>query len=154
MLELFYALNQKINLKGVLKLKILNNKKGEGYIDSVIVVFVVVLLIALATSVLPVFIEKAKLDTFADEVVRYAEIEGKVGTETRDKVNDMKEQTGLNPDVNWSRSGNIGLNEEFSLVLELDTDIGFFSFGSFPITLSSKATGRSEVYWKVRHEVA
>lgn len=50
-------------------MNILNNKKGEGYIDSVIVVFALILKIALATSVLPVFVKKAKLDTFADEVV-------------------------------------------------------------------------------------
>lgn len=40
-------------------------------------------MIALVTSVLPVFIKKAKLDTFANEVVRYAEIEGRIGTQTR-----------------------------------------------------------------------
>ncbi|WP_418903026.1 hypothetical protein [Vallitalea guaymasensis] len=49
-------------------MNLLKNKKGESYIDSVIVVFVVILMIALATSVLPIFIKKAKLDTFADEV--------------------------------------------------------------------------------------
>jgi len=56
--------------------------------------------------------------------------------------------TGLNPTVKWSTSGKIQLNNDFSLELTLETDIDFFSFGSFPITLTSKATGRSEVYWK------
>jgi hypothetical protein len=129
-------------------LNILKNKKGEGYIDSVIVVFVVILIIALATSVLPVFIKKAKLDTFADEVVRYAEIEGRIGTKTNNKINQMVSETGLDPNINWSTSGKIQLNNEFSLVLTLETDIGFFSFESFPIILTSKATGRSEVFWK------
>ena len=129
-------------------MNILKNKKGEGYIDSVIVVFVVILMIALATSVLPVFIKKAKLDTFADEVVRYAEVEGRAGMQTRDKIDRMIADTGLNPTVQWSTTGKIQLNNEFSLELTLETDIGFFSFGSFPITLTSKATGRSEVYWK------
>ncbi|WDV48235.1 DUF4320 family protein [Clostridiaceae bacterium M8S5] len=116
--------------------------------DSVIVVFVVILMIALATAVLPIFIKKAKLDTFADEVVRYAEIEGRIGTRTRNKINQMRQETGLDPTATWSTTGKIQLNNEFSLVLTLETDIGFFSFGSFPITLTSKATGRSEVYWK------
>ncbi|QUH31125.1 DUF4320 family protein [Vallitalea guaymasensis] len=127
---------------------ILKNKNGEGYIDAVIVVFVVILIIALATSVLPIFIKKAKLDTFADEVVRYAEIEGRIGNQTKSKINNMKSETGLNPKVEWSTKGKIQLNNEFSLVLTLETNIGFFSFGSFPIPLTSKATGRSEVYWK------
>jgi hypothetical protein len=129
-------------------MNILSDKKGEGFIDTVIVVFVVMLMIALATSVLPIFIKKAKLDTFADEVVRYAEIEGRIGIQTKAKINQMKNNTGLNPTVEWSTSGKIQLNNEFSLELTLETDIGFFSFGSFPITLTSKATGRSEIYWK------
>jgi hypothetical protein len=129
-------------------MNVFKNRKGEGYIDAVIVVFVVVLMIALATSVLPIFIKKAKLDTFADEVVRYAEIEGRIGTQTSVKINQMINDTGLNPIAEWSTSGKIQLNNEFSLELTLETDIGFFSFGSFPITLTSKATGRSEVYWK------
>ena len=30
-----------------------------------------------------------------------------------------------------------------------ETDIGLFGgFGSFPITLTASATGKSEVYWK------
>lgn len=112
------------------------------------VVFVVMLMIALATTVLPIFTQKAKLDTFADEVVRYAEIEGRIGAKTKNKINEMIEETGLDPNVKWSKTGKIQLNNEFSLVLTLETDIGFFSFGSFQITLTSKATGRSENYWK------
>lgn len=118
---------------------IFQNKKGEGYIDAVIIVFIVILMIALATSTLPIFIKKAKLDTFADEVVRYAEIEGRIGTKTKNKINQMEVETGLNPTVKWSTTGKIQLNNEFSLVLALETDIGFFSFGSFPITLTYKS---------------
>ncbi len=106
---------------------ILKSSKGQGYIDSIIIVFIVILIIALATSVLPIFIKKAKLDTFADEVVRYAEIEGRIGTKTANKITQMAEQTGLNPTATWSTTGKIQLNNEFSLVLTLETDIGFFS---------------------------
>jgi flagellar basal body-associated protein FliL len=51
-------------------LSILKEKKGEGYIDAVIIVLVIILMIALATSVLPIFIKKAKLETKADEEER------------------------------------------------------------------------------------
>ncbi|SKC77644.1 protein of unknown function [Maledivibacter halophilus] len=129
-------------------MNILKDKRGEGYIDTVIIVFVVVLMLAFATRVLPVFIAKSKLDTFADEAVRCAEIEGYIGNETKNRINELKANTGLDPNINWSTTGKIQLNHRFSLVLTLETDIGFFSFGSFPITLTSKATGRSEVYWK------
>ena len=126
----------------------LKNNKGEGMIDTILIVFVVVMMMAFALSVLPVVIEKSKLDTFAEEVVRVAEIEGRIGTNTSSRINSLKATTGLNPNIDWSTSGKIQLNEEFSLVLSHETDIGFFSFGSFKVTLTSKATGRSEVYWK------
>lgn len=127
---------------------ILKNNKGESMIDTVLIVFVVVMMLAFALSVLPVIIEKSKLDTFAEEVVRVAEIEGRIGSATSAKISAMSLSTGLDPSVNWSKTGKVQLNEEFSLVLNHETDIGFFTFGSYKVTLTSKATGRSEVYWK------
>ncbi|MGX8797631.1 DUF4320 family protein [Fusibacter sp. JL298sf-3] len=127
---------------------ILMSKKGEGYIDVVVVVLVVMMVIALGVKVYPVFLMKSDLNTFANELARVAEIEGRVGAETNSKKNELRSSLGIDPDIEWSTTGNIDLNEEFSLVLTLPVDIGFFEFGSFPITLTSKATGRSEVYHK------
>lgn len=128
--------------------EILKSKKGEGYIDTVVVVIVAMMLIALAVKVYPVFVIKNDLNTFANELARVAEIEGRIGSETRTKENELKATLGIDPEITWSKSGNINLNEEFSVVLTLPVDIGFFEFGSFPITLTAKATGRSEVYHK------
>lgn len=124
------------------------SKKGEGYIDVVVVVLVVMMVIALGVKVYPVFLVKSDLNTFANELARVAEIEGRVGAETNSKKNELRSSLGIDPDIEWSTTGNIDLNEEFSVVLALPVDIGFFEFGSFPITLTSKATGRSEVYHK------
>jgi hypothetical protein len=127
---------------------ILKSKKGEGYIDVVVVVLVVMMVIALGVKVYPVFLVKSDLNTFANELARVAEIEGRVGSETNSKKNELRSSLGIDPEVVWSTTGNIDLNEDFSVVLTLPVDIGFFEFGSFPITLTSKATGRSEVYHK------
>jgi len=129
-------------------IEILKSKRGEGYIDVVVVVLVAMMVIAMAVKVYPVFVVKSDLNTFANELARVAEIEGRIGSETTAKKNALRDSLGIDPTVNWSTSGNIGLNEEFSLVLTLPVDIGFFEFGSFPITLTAKATGRSEVYHK------
>jgi hypothetical protein len=127
---------------------ILKSKKGEGYIDVVVVVLVVMMVIALGVKVYPVFLMKSDLNTFANELARVAEIEGRVGAETNSKKNELRSSLGIDPDIEWSTTGNIDLNEEFSVVLTLPVDIGFFEFGSFPIMLTSKATGRSEVFHK------
>lgn len=54
-----------------------------------------------------------------------------------------------NPDISWSRTGRIQLNQEVTVTVTYETNIGLFSgFGSFPITLRADAAGKSEVYWK------
>lgn len=57
-------------------------RSGEGYIDTCVLVLCAMLVIALAVKVLPVYVAKQQLDTFAAELVREAEITGRVGSET------------------------------------------------------------------------
>ena len=52
---------------------ILSEKRGEGYVDVIILVLSAVMVLALSMRVLPVFIQKQQLDTFATELVREAE---------------------------------------------------------------------------------
>lgn len=130
-------------------LKILKSNLGEGYIDVVVLVLAVCMVLSLALSVLPVFVQKQQLDTYATELVREAEIYGRVGAETTTRARVLTERTGIAPDISWTRSGNIQLGDEVTVTLTLQTDIGLFGkIGSFPITLTAKATGKSEVYWR------
>ena len=127
--------------------KILKSKRGEGYIDVCVLVLCAMLVIALAVQVLPVFIAKTQLDTYATELCREAEISGRVGSETSRRAAVLTEQTGLSPRISWSKTGNIQLNQEITVTLTLEKNIGLFGgFGSFPITLRSEASGKSEVY--------
>jgi len=128
--------------------KRLINEQGEAYIDAVILVLIAFLMIGLSMKVFPVFIAKNELNSFAKELVRVAEIEGRIGSVTSVKANELKATMKMNPTIEWSTSGKIQLNDAFSVTVTHEMDIGFFEFGSFPITLTSRATGRSEVYWK------
>ena len=129
--------------------KNLLNKKGEGYIDTVVLVLCAMLVIALAVRVYPVYIVKLQLDNFADELVREAEIAGRVGSETSNRERVLNEKMGLYPSVSWSKTGNIQLNEEVTVTLTLERNIGLFGgFGSFPVQLKARASGKSEVYHK------
>ena len=127
----------------------LKDRCGEGYVDVIVLVLCAVLVLALAVKVLPVFIAKQQLDTFATELVREAEISGRVGAEPARRTAVLRERPGLDPAITWSESGRIQLNSEVTVTLTLQTNIGLFGdFGSFPITLRAQATGKSEVYWK------
>lgn len=130
-------------------LKLLRSQRGEGYVDVAVLVLCVMQVIAVAVSVMPVFITKNKLDTYASELCREAEIAGRIGTETTLRAQVLTEQTGLMPSITWSKTGKIQLNEEFTVMLTTQADIGLFGgFGSFPVTLKAQASGKSEVYWK------
>ena len=124
-------------------------QSGEGYVDVIVLILCVILVLALVMRVLPVFIQKQQLDTFATELLREAEVSGRVDSETSRRAAILSEQTGLHPDIEWSKSGRIQLNDEITVTLTLETNIGLFGdFASFPITLQARAAGKSEVYWK------
>lgn len=130
-------------------LKPLKNNRGEGYIDVVVLILCAMLVVALAVKVFPAYIAKQKVDTFATELMREAEIAGRVGSETARREEILIEKTGIDPDVNWSRTGKIQLNEEITVMVTYQMDIGLFGdIGSFPVTLRGEAMGKSEVYWK------
>jgi len=127
----------------------IKNRNGEGYVDIVIIVLAVMLCIALVVKISPVFIAKSQLDTFANELIREAEIKGRIGSETTSKANDLRSQLGITPSISWSRTGNIQLDDEITVTCTMQVNIGLWdNFGSFPINLTAVASGRSEVYWK------
>ena len=127
----------------------LKNNCGEGYIDICLLVLVAMLVLALCLKVLPVFVAKQQLDTFATELCREAEISGRVGSETNRRAAVLREKTGIDPDITWSDSGELQLNQEVTVTVTLRMNIGLFdSFGSFPVTLRALASGKSEGYWK------
>ena len=129
--------------------KILRSRRGEGYIDICVLVLVVMLVIALAVQVFPAYVAKQQVDVFAAELIREAEITGQVGTETSRREQALRVQTGLSPDVSWTRTGRIQLNQEVTVTVTQTVNIGLFGgFGSFPVTLRADAAGKSEVYWR------
>lgn len=136
-------------------LKILKSNKGEGYIDVAVLVLCVMLVIALGVKVFPVYILKQQIDTFATELVREAEIAGRIGAETTSREMLLQDKMGITPTVRWSKMGKIQLNEEITVTITIETNIGLFAgFGSFPITLRADAAGKSEVYWKHLYDIS
>ena len=99
----------------------LSERRGEGYVDVIVLVLCAVMVLALAMRVLPIFIQKQQLDTFATELVREAEVSGRVGTETSRRAAVLSEKTGLYPDILWSSHGRIQLNEEVTCASLLES---------------------------------
>ncbi len=134
-------------------IKILKSKRGEGYIDTVVIVMVAMLVIAFTVRIFPIFLAKNQLNIFANELCREAELSGRIGAEVTLAIQRLEDDTGLKPTIAWtaryiSGTNRIQLGNEFTVTVSQEVDIGFFTFGSFPINLTSKASGKSEVYWK------
>lgn len=130
--------------------KLFKSKRGEGYIDVAIGILCLMLVVALAVSIFPVFMRKQQLDSFAAEIVREAEIAG--GTHVSERIATLCEETGLHPQITWDcnyySGSRVQLNGDISVTLTDTVDIGFFIFGPFPMEIQAKASGKSEVYYK------
>ena len=130
--------------------KIFHNQKGEGYVDVAVLVFSAMLVLAFIIKTIPAFIVKDQLNTLATQTLREAQMEGKINI----NYNPIADALGIQPDnVIWEAntfSGDkVQLDEPITVTFIAKVNIGLFGeFGSFPISLKSKATGRSEVYWK------
>ncbi len=130
-------------------MSILKSNRGEVVVSIAVIIFISMFIIAFAMRLFPVFIEKQKLDTYASELCRVAAISGEVGDETDKRTRKLNETYHLSPAITWSKSGHIQLNDEISVACSVTKNIGLFGgMGSFPVTITGKATERSEVYWK------
>ncbi len=130
--------------------QLFKSRCGEGYIDTAAGIFCLMLVVAFAVSFLPVFTAKQQLDLFAAEIVRQAGTEGR--TDVSSRISTMQQQTGLDPEIEWEcdyySGSRVQLNGDISVTLTDTVDIGFFLFGSFPVEIRAKASGRSQVYYK------
>lgn len=123
---------------------VLREKRGEGYIDIAVGILCLMLVIALAVSLFPVFMVKQQLNRFADEIVRQAEIVG--STSVNRRIEELREETGLDPEISWDcdyfEGSKVQLNGDIAVTLTCRINLGFFQFGSFPVEI--RARGKRE----------
>ncbi len=124
------------------------SKHGNSYVGVTVFVMVMMMVLVFIMNVAPVFLLKMKMDTYAQELCREAEISGRIGSEVNARLARLNESTGLSPDVEWSTSGKVQIGNTFTVTVSAQTDFSFFIFSGNPITISSKAEGTSEVFWK------
>lgn len=135
--------------------KIMKDKAGSTYIEMVIGILVFTLAVAFVVKFVPVMILKNQLNSFTTSVSRIISVEGSYDSTVEEIVEELRQTSEIGA-VTISTSGTsfisgtkkIQLNGTIIISVTTKYDIGFFTFGSFPITVNSKAQARSEVYWK------
>ncbi len=98
-------------LKGYKKRLI--SRQGSDYVGTTVFIMVMMILLIFIMTVAPVFLRKMTMNNYANELCREAEIAGRVGEETAERLQRLNESTGLNPTVTWSESGRIQIGETF-----------------------------------------
>lgn len=126
---------------------ILNNR-GGSYISLIIGFMIIFMIIAIMVKVFPVVTKQRQLHQFVHEVLRTAELTGRIDVEVDGEIARQKSLTGLDPILTFSKSGKIPLGEIIEVTGTITVDIGNGTFGSFSVPITVRATGRSEVYHK------
>ena len=128
--------------------KLSRDERGEGYLDIVVLVLIAMMIIALGIKVFPAFIAKDRLNTFANQLLRESQTQGMIEIDYSHIVNEINIES-VTWEANTLGSNKVQLDELISIMCTSNIEIGLFGdFGSFSIPLRSKATGKSEVYWK------
>ena len=114
--------------------------------------------IVLMLNVMSVVMMKSELDGAADQVARQIQLAGGVDSDTEDLIEYLR--NGINAeniefviDTNFitAQGSNtcIQIGTPFYLTVTADTKLGgFFTFADYSLTMTSRAAGVSEVYWK------
>lgn len=128
------------------------NNKGTVLIEFLVGFFCLMLCLAFALAVLPVFSTKAKLDGAADKILRSAEMAG--STNVSMKIDELKAETGLDFTVSWNGTAYIGstqrvqLSSDIYLKLSTTYTLKFWEFASIPIPITVRCIGTGERYHK------
>lgn len=134
-------------------MKKLFNKRAEGYIDTAVSVLALTLVFLIALSFFSVLIQKTYLDMFADSLLETACRSGRVGEEVTARYNELAQLTGISPTCSFdctciSGTDKVQLGNEISVTVSLESSLSGLFGGIFPIDLTSKGSGLSNVYWK------
>jgi hypothetical protein len=105
--------------------------------------------LAFTVKLIPAFIVKDQLNTLADQILRKAEVQGKINIDCSKYQEDNIIPDSIKFEASTFENDKVQIGEDIVVICTAKVDIGLFGdFVSFPITLKGKATGSSEVFWK------
>lgn len=136
-------------------LKSLRNRKGEGYIDTVIAVLVSMMLIVFALNVFSFFTLKQDLDYFAKEMLYSATTSGRTTNEVSVRYVALCEELGFSPSYSYAgtdyynaSTGKVQLGDTVIVTITYNTYVKGLGVFKVPITIKACHSGLSQMYWK------
>ena len=136
-------------------LKVLKNKRGENYIDTVVGVVAAMMVIVVALNIFSFLTLKQDLDYYAKEMVEVCCSYGKTCDEVQDRDEELSAELGLDPDLSFDGTEYFNATKRTVqygevIVVELTYRTYVRGLGVFriPVTLTAKHSGLSRRYWK------
>ena len=136
-------------------LKLLKNKRGENYIDTVVGVVAAMMVIVIALNIFSFLTLKQDLDYYAKEMVEVCCSYGKTCDEVQDRDEELSAELGLDPDLSFDGTEYFNATKRTVqygevIVVELTYRTYVRGLGVFriPVTLTAKHSGLSRRYWK------
>ena len=136
-------------------LKVLKNKRGENYIDTVVGVVAAMMVIVVALNIFSFLTLKQDLDYYAKEMVEVCCSYGKTCDEVQDRDEELSAELGLDPDLSFNGTEYFNATKRTVqygevIVVELTYRTYVRGLGVFriPVTLTAKHSGLSRRYWK------
>lgn len=136
-------------------IKLLKNKRGENYIDTVVGVVAAMMVIVVALNIFSFLTLKQDLDYYAKEMVEVCCSYGKTCDEVQDRDEELSAELGLDPDLSFNGTEYFNATKRTVqygevIVVELTYRTYVRGLGVFriPVTLTAKHSGLSRRYWK------
>ncbi|MDD2268105.1 MAG: DUF4320 family protein [Eubacteriales bacterium] len=130
------------------------NKKGEGYIDTCVMVVVFVMILVVAINIFSFITLKVDMDEIADELIETAAFTGEFGDNFW-KRNEELQAMYFYYDVDYSAEEyfnsaleRVQLGDTMTVTIIIDTYIKGLGIFKIPVTLQVTKTQISEKYWK------
>ena len=136
-------------------LKLLKNKRGENYIDTVVGVVAAMMVIVVALNIFSFLTLKQDLDYYAKEMVEVCCSYGKTCDEVQDRDEELSAELGLDPDLSFdgteyfnATKRTVQYGEVIVVELTYRTYVRGLGVFKIPVTLTAKHSGLSRRYWK------
>lgn len=128
-------------------------KRGDGELVSTMVgAIILVVVFAIIITLLPLFNAKQRLNSYSTELARVVELRGR--TDGLDAfIEQLNNSFGLAPTVVFDTdyigtTKSIQLGTAFEATVTIQLRLKLSDYFDIPVTLTSKAVGRSEYYHK------
>ncbi len=130
------------------------NKKGEGYIDVVVGILILMMVLVVALNVFEFMVIKQDLDEISGQLIETATFNGSFSDDFNNRVADLQDRffpftvtTEAEEYFNYSYK-RVQLGDMMEVTVSLNTYLRGFGLFKIPITVSSHRSGISEKYWK------